>query len=161
MEIINISDYKDSDRFKELKSAIWKQAANGKPFGIKEQNANEYRYFHKFYEISKMLIEKRITKEQAAEMTNSDYQKFEFDQRLWEMYQFTVLECNDNAKRSENLRRDFAKCIDIKSAFLILAEIVTLLTSDKTILASAKLKAEVCDESTKPENTRAKRTRQG
>lgn len=138
-EVLEITDYKDSDRFKQLKSEIWKQAASGKPFSIEEQSANEYRYFHKFYEISRALVAKEITKEQAADMTNNDYTKFKFDQHLWENYQFSTIEWNDNIKRSEDLRIDFARCADMKDGFLILAEIVSKLTGDKTVSAHARL----------------------
>lgn len=137
-EVINIVDYKDSDRFKELKQAIWKQAANNQPFEIKEFSANEYRYFHKFYEISRMLIAKSITKEQASEMDKQNYMRFEFDQRVWENYQFRTSEFNQNIKRSEELRIDFARVIGINDGYLILAEMVSKLTGDRTVLAHAQ-----------------------
>ena len=142
-EIINIEDYENSDRFKQLKSDVWKQAVNNIPFSIHDMSANEYKYFHKFYEISKRLIAKEITQEQAAEENKANYMKFEFDQRLWERYQFAVLEWNGNIKKSDSLRVDFARSIDLKEGYLILAEIASLLTGDKTVLASARHKVEV------------------
>ena len=155
-EVIDIADYKDSDRFKELKQQAWKQAQSGKPFEIKEHSANEYRYFHKLYELYKLMAAKVITKEQAAESDKNNYMKFEFDQRLWERYQFAVLEWNGNIKKSDSLRVDFARSLDLNEGYLILAEIASLLTGDKTVLASARHKVEVIGcESVREKNAKA------
>lgn len=152
-EIVNVIDYKDSTRYKELTSAVWKQAVNNQPFDIAEDSANEYRYFHKFYEISKQLVAKQITKEQAAKMNDTNYMKFEFDQKLWEYYNFSVMEWNQNQERVKQLRIDFARCSDIKTGYLILADIVSRLTGDTTIRLDAEMKAGVnTSESTKQAN---------
>jgi hypothetical protein len=88
--------------------------------------------------------------------------RFEFDQGVWERWQFNNMEWNENIKRSDGLRVDFARTTDIHDGYLILAEIVAALTNDKVLLADAKMKSEVSrSESTKPENARAKGTRQG
>ena len=152
-EIVNVIDYKDSTRYKELTSSVWKQAVNNQPFDIAEDSANEYRYFHKFYEISKQLVAKQITKEQAARMNDTNYMKFEFDQKLWEYYNFSVMEWNQNQERVKQLRIDFARCADIKTGYLILADIVSRLTGDTTIRLDAEMKAGVnTSESTKQES---------
>lgn len=156
-EIISISDYKDSDRFKKLKADMWQRATQGKPFEIKEQSANEYRYFHKLYELYRQVASKAITNEQAAEEDKANYMRFEFDQSVWERWQFNNMEWNDNIKRSDGLRVDFARTKDIHDGYLILAEIVAALTNDKVLLADARMKAEVSmNESTRKKNTKAK-----
>lgn len=161
-DIISISDYKDSDRFKKLKADMWQRATQGKPFEIKEQSANEYRYFHKLYELYRQVASKAITNDQAAEEDKANYMRFEFDQSVWERWQFNNMEWNENIKRSDGLRVDFARTTDIHDGYLILAEIAAALTNDKVLLADAKMKAEVSrSESAKPENARTKGTRQG
>lgn len=156
-EIISISDYKDSDRFKKLKADMWQRATQGKPFEIKEQSANEYRYFHKLYELYRQVASKAITNEQAAEDDKTNYMRFEFDQSVWERWQFNNMEWNENIKRSDGLRVDFARTTDIHDGYLILAEIVAALTNDKVLLADAKTKAEVSKgESPRKKNTKAK-----
>lgn len=154
-DIISISDYKDSDRFKKLKADMWQRATQGKPFEIKEQSANEYRYFHKLYELYRQVASKAITNEQAAEDDKTNYMRFEFDQSVWERWQFNNMEWNENIKRSDGLRVDFARTTDIHDGYLILAEIVAALTNDKVLLADAKTKAEV----SKSENPRKKNTK--
>lgn len=159
-DIISISDYKDSDRFKKLKADMWQRATQGKPFEIKEQSANEYRYFHKLYELYRLVTSKAITNEQAAEEDKANYMRFEFDQSVWERWQFNNMEWNENIRRSDGLRVDFARTTDIHDGYLILAEIVAALTNDKVLLADAKTKAEVSksekSESTRKKNTKAK-----
>lgn len=156
-DIICISDYKDSGRFKKLKADMWQRATQGKPFEIKEQSANEYRYFHKLYELYRQVASKAITNEQAAEDDKANYMRFEFDQSVWERWQFNNMEWNENIKRSDGLRVDFARTTDIHDGYLILAEIVAALTNDKVLLADARMKAEVSkSESPRKKNTKAK-----
>jgi hypothetical protein len=158
-EFVSIVDYKDSDRFKKLKADMWQRATQGKPFEIKEQSANEYRYFHKLYELYKQVVAKSITSEQASDEDRTNYMRFEFDQRTWERYQFTVMEWNENIKRSDGLRVDFARSKDIGEGYMILAEIVSGLTGDKVLLADAKMKLEVSEhESIEQKSAGAKRT---
>lgn len=152
-EIISISDYKDSDRFKKLKADMWQRATQGKPFEIKEQSANEYRYFHKLYELYKQVVAKSITSEQASEEDRTNYMRFEFDQRTWERYQFTVMEWNENIKRSDGLRVDFARSKDIREGYMIPAEIVSGMTGDKVLLADAKMKLEVSEHESKKQTS--------
>lgn len=156
-DIICISGYKDSGRFKKLKADMWQRATQGKPFEIKEQSANEYRYFHKLYELYRQVASKAITNEQAAEDDKANYMRFEFDQSVWERWQFNNMEWNENIKRSDGLRVDFARTTDIHDGYLILAEIVAALTNDKVLLADARMKAEVSkSESPRKKNTKAK-----
>lgn len=142
-EVVSIVDYKDSERFKALKAKMWQKASSGEPFDIKEQSSNEYRYFHKLYELYRQVASKAITNEQAAGLDKTNYMRFEFDQSVWERWQFNNMEWNENIKRSDGLRVDFARSLDLNEGYLILAEIVSMLTGDKTVLASARHKLEV------------------
>ena len=101
------------------------------------------------------MASKAITNEQAAEDDKANYMRFEFDQSVWERWQFNNMEWNENIKRSDGLRVDFARTTDIHDGYLILAEIVAALTNDKVLLADAKTKAEV----SKSENPRKKNTK--
>jgi hypothetical protein len=135
-EILNVIDYKDSSRFKKLKADIWKLASDGKPYTIgADATATEYRYFHKLYLLYVGMVKGEISKEKAQDEDRSNYMKFELDQRVWERYQFAMMEFNDNIRKSESARVKINQSENRADIVDAVIECIEATTGDKTMRA--------------------------
>lgn len=111
-DVIKIGEYKDTPEFKGFKSEIWQQAKQGQPFTFSGTSAAEYRYFHKFYEISKLVVARQMSNEEAARRNEFAYQEFINAKELWERHVFDIMETDIQNWDAKQLVNQLQECMD-------------------------------------------------
>lgn len=134
-EIIEIPDYRDSERNKLLKNEVYALAKSGKPFDMQDLPSAEYKYYGTMYQIFKRLISKEITPEQATAENDKAYYAFTNEQTIYNQRCYNLIAWNDNIKKSEAARIKIHKAENKAELVDAIAECLLALTGDKTLLA--------------------------
>lgn len=134
-EVIEIPEYTETDRYRDLKNKVFALAKSGKPFSMPELPGGEYKYYSIMLGIFKRLIAKEITPEQAKEENEKAFKEFADEQMLYNARLSEAVDFNNNIKKSEMARARISKATTKADLVDAAADCIEALTNDKTIRA--------------------------
>lgn len=134
-EIIEITDYTDSEKYSELKNRVFMMAKDGDPFDLAELPSAEYKYYGTMWHIFKRLLAKQITPDQAKQENEKAYKEFTDEQMMYNSRLFELIELNDRIKKSEMQRAAMSKADNLEEYAAAATECIVSLTNDKTLTA--------------------------
>lgn len=134
-ETIEIPDYTDTERHKELKNKVFKMASKGEAFNMTELGADEYKYYAQMWYIFRRMLKKEITPEEATEENAKAYKMYADGQALYNANVFGVIEFNDNIRKSESARVKINKSRNRQELVDAIIECIESTTGDKTMRA--------------------------
>lgn len=132
-EIIEVPDYTDTDRHKQLKNTVYGLAKRNEPFDMKELPSAEYKYYGTMYHIFRRMIAKEITPEQATDANKEAYTMFTNEQTIYNQRMYNVIEWNNNIKKSDVARANISKAQSREKLVDAIIECIEALTCDKTL----------------------------
>lgn len=145
MEIIAITEYKDTEKFNALKIKCWECASNDRQFDIDSLPPAEYKYFSKLYFLYNDMHHGKITKDQAEAEEKENYKEYaEYtDARLDYIHGRVMI--NDNIKRSHDAVTEIEKSCDMQVICEKAVEAVGLLIGDGSFKSRIMAKLEKSD----------------
>lgn len=139
-EAIYITEHKDSDYFKELKTKCWEAASNDKEIDFSELPPPEYKYFSELYWLYNDLSHKKISKEEAVKRDRVNYKEFvEYADKQLDYIHGRII-INDNIRKAGTLLSRIEKSNRVEDIALLSAEAIGLMTGDEGFLKRVQTK---------------------
>lgn len=133
-EAIYITEHKDSDYFKKLKTECWEAASNDKEIDFSKLPPPEYKYFSELYWLYNDLSHKKISKEEAAERDRVNYKEFvEYADKQLDYIHGRII-INDNIHKAGTLLSEIEKATTAETVALKACEAIGCMIDDEGFL---------------------------
>ena len=128
---IMITRIKDTEEFKLLKSQAWEFINGNGSFDIDDFSPPAYKYFDKLLQLYGRMLDGKITKQQAAEEDEKNYEEYEkfVDERFCYIQDHKEFEHNRSLAHDELTRCEKAQSIE--EMFDALAQAASRFTGDE------------------------------
>lgn len=142
MEVMNITEHKDTEYFKSMKQKCWEAASEDKEINFSELPPPDYKYFSELYWLYNDMAHKRISKEEAMERDEKNYKAFVEHVDIHLECLHTNVVNHGNIRKAGELLSEIEKASDIKTMLDLSAQAISRMTGDENFYNRMKKKVE-------------------